>query len=508
MSSSTSSSAPPAPSGTSQSSARETTVTTAGGTAASSSSPAGGPPRRCIYNDADLRHFLASPAKRELVQVTAAMGRACAASTAVAGEGDDVEEAYQYDPSHPLVGLSPALASLHGSLRGMYEEWLLPGSGCEPFQDRSQMRFGNPAFRNWHQRLVQYSPAIVKCLLKCHNQQEGDKGERDPHREYPEAMLQEAAEKGRLAATIATAAAEEERTVPASSVDDIVGADVVEEVCAYLNAAFGHPVRLDYGTGHECSFQVALLALLKLGCFGSTSELPPTRRRLHAATISLYQAYLQVTRQLQTEYMLEPAGSHGVWGLDDYHCLPFYFGACQLQGQDEYLPSSIHNDSVLRTQGDAYLYMGCIRYIKALKKNAPFYETSPMLNDISQLPKWDKVSSGLLRLFEGEVLNKRQVVQHFVFGKLFAANWTPSESDPCPTPPTQPFRTGGTVTTATAAPIGPMARAPWATAATTTTPHAPWTRSAFPPDPATADDDYDYDDGLMAPPTTRAPWAR
>ena len=163
---------------------------------------------------------------------------------------------------------------------------------------------------------------------------------------------------------------------------------------------------------------------------------------------------------------------------DDYHCLPFYFGACQMQALGEELaPSAIHDQSLLEKDGNRLMYFGCIRYIKMLKKGAPFFECSPMLNDISNLNAWSKVSVGLLRLYEGEVLKKRPVVQHFVFGKLFPANWKASHAPRPPPSGTQTFRT------AVAGAQLPATRAPWA-----------------------ADEDGNMNSAVMPP--TKAPWAK
>ena len=42
--------------------------------------------------------------------------------------------------------------------------------------------------------------------------------------------------------------------------------------------------------------------------------------------------YLEIVRKLQLTYRMEPAGSQGVWNLDDYQFVPFIWGSSQLIG--------------------------------------------------------------------------------------------------------------------------------------------------------------------------------
>mmetsp|Transcript_36492 Transcript_36492/g.27058 ORF Transcript_36492/g.27058 Transcript_36492/m.27058 type:complete len:120 (+) Transcript_36492:270-629(+) len=83
-----------------------------------------------------------------------------------------------------------------------------------------------------------------------------------------------------------------------------------EELKAYLLDSFGSYERIDYGTGHELNFIVFLLCLFKMGVYSPAD--------LEATINCVFQRYLVLMRKIQLQYMLEPAGSHGVWGLDDY----------------------------------------------------------------------------------------------------------------------------------------------------------------------------------------------
>lgn len=128
-----------------------------------------------------------------------------------------------------------------------------------------------------------------------------------------------------------------------------------EQLEGYLMGSVGNPIRIDYGTGHELSFIGFLTALRVIKDFEDDD--------LKAIGLCVVPKYLEFVRLLQNTYSLEPAGSHGVWGLDDYQFIPFMWGSAQLTNQSEIEPSMIFDKDILEEYSADYMYLMAITFV-------------------------------------------------------------------------------------------------------------------------------------------------
>jgi serine/threonine-protein phosphatase 2A activator len=177
---------------------------------------------------------------------------------------------------------------------------------------------------------------------------------------------------------------------------------VKTELEAYLTGSFGSSQRLDYGTGHELSFLAFLGCLWKLGAFPASNDGEIER----AIVLGIIEPYLALVRRLILTYTLEPAGSHGVWGLDDHAFLPYIFGSAQfsppittpadvvtegsLSGAPD--PGLVAKGTAVERERNRNMYFSAIGFIYDVKKG-PFWEHSPILYDISGVKAgWAKIN--------------------------------------------------------------------------------------------------------------------
>lgn len=157
-------------------------------------------------------------------------------------------------------------------------------------------------------------------------------------------------------------------------------------------------------------FYLYRLGLVKL-------EILVLPRDAEAIVLRIFWKYIETMRTIQSTYWLEPAGSHGVWGLDDYHFLPFLWGAAQLMDHSFLRPKSIHDKEIVDECARDYMYFACIQNINAIKTESLRWH-SPMLDDISGVRSWSKVNQGMVKMYRAEVLRKLPIAQHIYFGTL------------------------------------------------------------------------------------------
>jgi serine/threonine-protein phosphatase 2A activator len=228
------------------------------------------------------------------------------------------------------------------------------------------IRFGNPAFRAWIARLEGIQDMIKELLLGTDDDD-------------------------------------------AARLDEAIRDGIATELGSYFVESFGNSTRIDYGTGHETCFVAMLFCMAKIGMFKAEDA--------RDIVLVVFKEYLTTVRLVQRVYCLEPAGTRGVWGLDDYQILPFLWGSAQLIDHPSIRPSAVTSMVVVTEHADEFLYLGCVKFIRDIKQG-PFHETSPMLFDISGVESWRKINGGMIKMYCAELLAKRTIMQHFLIGSV------------------------------------------------------------------------------------------
>merc|ERR1719430_1980306 len=187
----------------------------------------------------------------------------------------------------------------------------------------------------------------------------------------------------------------------------------VPELRQYLVDSFGNSTRIDYGTGHEMTFVMFLCCLFKIGALQQTDK--------PAVGLKVFSAYMETSRVLQLTYRMEPAGSMGVWNLDDFQFVAFIWGAAQMGDKARLRPKAIPDQEMAQMLARENQFFACLSYIHKVK-TGPFHEHSNQLWNISAVPNWPKVFTGLIKMYRAEVLCKFPVIQHSLFGSILSLN--------------------------------------------------------------------------------------
>ena len=309
-------------------------------------------PLKKINEGHDVSAFFTSKAYGDIMTFLLQLNRAMFPSYVQSSEPNQKRSAQTWELGSSAVTFSETVQCLRSLLEDLNQiiDEVPPDTGPR--------RFGNASFRRWYEKVEERTSVLL-------------------YRYLPPTVLEFPMIPG-------------DETTPAN------------EIKSYFLGSFGSSQRLDYGSGHELSFLAFLGCMWKLGGFDASN--PGNEER--SIVLGVIDPYLQLVRRLIKTYTLEPAGSHGVWGLDDHSFIPYIFGSAQygppilpkdqtptegsLEGAPD--PADIAKKTAVDRERDKNMYFGAIGFIHDVKKG-PFWEHSPMLYDISGVRAgWGKIN--------------------------------------------------------------------------------------------------------------------
>lgn len=309
-------------------------------------------PVKQINEGPDVAKFLTSKAYRDIGIFVMQLNRAMCPRKIKDDDGKDKIQTFQLGSEYetqPVLSVR-ILQTLLATIESYIDE-------APP--DQGPRRFGNISFRKWYQLLEDRIKELLEKFLPDSVLNFGPRYERKPR--------------------------------------------AMDEIKSYLLGGFGSAQRLDYGTGHELSFLAFLGSLWKLGYFKDGKPGGDIERSI---ILGVFEPYLRVVRRLILTYTLEPAGSHGVWGLDDHSFQPYIYGSAQLTrpiSDSEPMPlegslprapkpAQVVKPEYVEQERKRNMYFSAIGFINDVKKG-PFWEHSPILFDISGIKDgWGKIN--------------------------------------------------------------------------------------------------------------------
>ncbi|KAJ8106105.1 hypothetical protein OPT61_g9760 [Boeremia exigua] len=304
-------------------------------------------PKKCIHDGDDVTSFLASRAYADIMTFVFQLNTAMIPRRVAEEQGVSVKEWTLQDADVPHPPVVQSLARLLSALTSFIDE-------APP--DPGPRRFGNASFRTWYDIVRERASDLLDQCLPA-------------------------------------------QVLAYKTTSDVSAKSELE---AYLLGSFGSSQRLDYGTGHELSFLAFLGCLWKLGAF------PPSQdgEQERGIVLGVVEPYLVLVRRLILTYTLEPAGSHGVWGLDDHSFVSYIFGSAQLspaisspadvatEGSlaNAPNPADVAKLAAVQRERGRNMYFSAIGFIYDVKKG-PFWEHSPILYDVSGVKAgWAKIN--------------------------------------------------------------------------------------------------------------------